>query len=373
MDKLRIKILSIKYIFKSGRKSRLESVNEFPKEFFYGYYDFFKRGINIDLIEEVDLGISKKNNLLKRVLNKFSKLLMDFPIIHSIKLLNKKNYQLLNESSIIIATTKSIGLSLGLLKFLKIIKKPVIFFVMGLFPTESNILKRNFYNLLLNDINLVAISKNEKKYLESQLPKKKVLYIPFGIDKDFWQPKSNNLNNQSYVLAIGNDYNRDWITLINAWEDYYPELLIITNHPIKTSKNNILIKNGSWGDEYLSDNEIKNLYLNALFVIIPLKQTIQPSGQSCCLQAMACGKPVIMTRIKGAWDDNLIKNKKTLLLVNPESIEELQKSILDLLKNKKLKKELSKNGRKLVEDHFNTFIMTNHLEKIIRDLTFDNV
>ena len=362
------KRLSIKYIFKSGRKSRISSGNSFPKEFFYCYFDLLQKKLDVDFIEEIDLGIPKKVNLFTRFLNKLSRILLDFPLMHSKKLLEWKNIKLLNKSSIIIVTTKSLGLSLGFLRLLRIVKKPVIFIVMGLLSNESNFFKRNFYKLLLNKIKIVSISKNEKKFLESKIFNKPISYIPFGIDKDFWHPLDIKLKNQRYILAIGNDYNRDWDTLINAWEDYYPDLKIVTSIPIKTNKKNILIKKSSWGEEYISDKEIRNLYINSLFVIIPLKETMQPSGQSCCLQAMACGAPVVMTKINGSWDDTHLINRKNLLLIRPRSEVDLKNSIIELLNNKKLQKELSKNGRKLVEKHFNTSVMTYHLEKIIREL-----
>ena len=361
--------MSIRYIFKSGRKSRISSGNRFPKEFFYCYFDLLQKKLDVDFIEEIDLGISKKVNLFTRFLNKFSRILFDFPLIHTKKLLEWKNLKLLNKSSIIIVTTKSFGLSLGFLKLLGIIKKPVIFIVMGLLSNESNFLKRNFYKLLLNKIKIVSISKNEKKFLESKIFKKPVSYIPFGIDKDFWYPSDIKLKNQRYILAIGNDYNRDWDTLINAWEDYYPDLKIVTSIPVKTNKKNILIKKSSWGEEYISDKEIRNLYLNSLFVIVPLKETMQPSGQSCCLQAMSCGRPVVMTKIKGLWDDTRLINRKNLLFIRPRSEVDLRNSVIELLNNKKLQENLSKNGRKLVEKYFNTSSMTHYLEKIIKDLT----
>ena len=39
--------------------------------------------------------------------------------------------------------------------------------------------------------------------------------------------------------------------------------------------------------------------------IIPLKNSIQPSGQSVALQSMACGTPVVITETFGFWDKKL--------------------------------------------------------------------
>ena len=46
---------------------------------------------------------------------------------------------------------------------------------------------------------------------------------------------------------------------------------------------------------------------------------------------MACGKPVIMTKIKGLWDQNNFKNMHNIIFVPPNNPKELEKSIKILL------------------------------------------
>tara|TARA_Y100000589_G_scaffold301945_1_gene313160 strand:+ start:290 stop:1387 length:1098 start_codon:yes stop_codon:yes gene_type:complete len=359
--------LLITYFFKSGRKSRLNQKHLFPKEFFYGYQALSKKGYKVKIIEESDLGISNKYNLKVRILNKISSYLFDLPLNHLVSFIKFKNLKLVNKSSIIIAVTTSIGLSLGILKFLGLIKKPVFFVVMGLLPLKRNIFKSFIYKYLLKDINIICLSKNERDFLKSKLTRSKVSYMPFGVDKEFWNSSIKRSSKLDYILAIGNDYARDWETLIDAWEPNFPDLKIVTNLSVKNAKNNISIIKGSWGNSYLSDEEIRDLYLNASFVVIPLKNTIQPSGQSCCLQAMSCRKPVIMSQIKGIWDEKLLEHKKNILLVKSGSVLELQNSISELLNSDTLYKRLSKEGRKLVEKYFNIDEMSNNLEINIKN------
>ena len=184
------------------------------------------------------------------------------------------------------------------------------------FPTEFFYgyieLKRKFNNLdLLEDkdigmspplsfitkkLYLATISKYEQNFLEKQF-NKSIHYFPFGIDVNFWKPSIKNETNEKFILSIGNDSHRDWETLIKAWSSKFPNLKIITNHKIKTKKKNIKILNSNWNTKKISDQEILKFYNLCDFVIIPLKNTIQPSGQSVCLQAMACNKIVVMSKI----------------------------------------------------------------------------
>ena len=365
--------MEIKYIFKSGRKIRLASSNKFPKEFFYGYFHLIKKGFKVDLIEESDLGINKKNNLIFKIFDRFLSILIGLPINHFLSLIKKNNINLLNKSDILLVTTSSMGLTLGVLKSIGILKKPVLFFVMGLLPYKKNSFRNIFYKFLLKDIHLVCISKQEKKYLEKNFRKENISYIPFGVDSEFWHPNQENEFDKKYVLAIGNDCARDWQTLIDSWDFNFPSLKLITTLPVSTNKKNIKIIKGSWSGKFLTDLDIKKLYLNSLYVIIPLKETIQPSGQSCCLQAMACGKPVIMSNIKGIWDKNLLINNENILLVEPNSVNALKIAIKEMNSNKILYDKLKLSSRKLVDYEFNNNIMSQHIESKIREIIGESI
>ena len=66
---------------------------------------------------------------------------------------------------------------------------------------------------------------------------------------------------------------------------------------------NVKVIPGYWGNESLTDSELKDIYLNSILSIIPLKST-QPSGQSVALQCMSLGIPVLITKT-GIRDNEL--------------------------------------------------------------------
>ena len=341
----------------------MNSLKNFPNEFFYGYQYLVEKGLDVEIIEEEDLRIHN-NSFFLSYFNKFLNLFFDFPFLHFIKLLNKKKLSLLNSADVIITTTNAIGLSLGLLKNLNFIKKPIIFIAMGVIPLKTNIAKIIYYRFLLKRLNIYSLSINEQKFLVRNLKNNYISYLPFGVDMKYWRPNKSKIN-KNYILAIGNDYARDWQTLIDAWEDDFPELKLVTSSPLITNKRNVTILKGSWGEEFLTDKQIRKLYLDSYFVIIPLKQGIQPSGQSSCLQAMSCGKPVIMTKIMGLWDEDLVKDREALLFVPPHSTIKLKKAIKELLKNKILYKNLSLKGKQLIKDHYNSDLMSKSIYSFI--------
>ena len=67
----------------------MNSLKNFPNEFFYGYQYLVEKGLDVEIIEEEDLRIHN-NSFFLSYFNKFLNLFFDFPFLHFIKLLNKK-------------------------------------------------------------------------------------------------------------------------------------------------------------------------------------------------------------------------------------------------------------------------------------------
>lgn len=68
------------------------------------------------------------------------------------------------------------------------------------------------------------------------------------------------------------------------------------------------------------------------------------------LEAMASGKPVIVTAVGGIPE--LIKNGETGLLVSPQNTEKLVGAMIELIKNPTLRKELSKKAKQVCLKRF---------------------
>ena len=350
------------YLFKKGRAERLENTKNYPSEFFYGFLELQNEGFNTKLLEEKDLNIQIKNYFSKKILNLISKLFFDLPFNSILGFIFNNCFEKIKHAKYIIATTNSLGISLSFAKSIGLIKSDIIFINMGLFPKKPNKLKVIFYKYLFKKVKLLTISKTENKYLKSYLKNIDIKYIPFGVDASFWVPQKK-LKSEKYVLAIGNDLARDWSLLVSAWDKDFPMLKIVTSLPIKNKKPNINVLRGDWHTQALTDLQIRDLYCNSEFVILPLKETFQPSGQSACLQAMACSKAVLISNIKGIWDRKLLKHKENIIFTKPSNVMEMRRSIQLLFKNIELREKIQNNSRKLINDHFNMINMKNKLLK----------
>ena len=94
----------------------------------------------------------------------------------------------------------------------------------------------------------------------------------------------------------------------------------------------------------------------------------QPSGQSASLQAMACGKAVVLTRTRGLWEGKYMRDRENCLLVRPNDPEELRKAMGFLADNPAEAERIGRNARRLIEERYTSrefaAMLGRHVEEI---------
>ena len=355
------------WLFRSGRRERLQSKSDLPTEFFYGLPELRESGWSINLLEDKDLEMAPPLKPSAFALNKFSRFFGNIPLGMTLGLFKKKIRENIPADSPIIATTNNMGLALGLAKTLGILQNPVIFMAMGLLPLNPSWWQKKCLEKILKGIKTVTISRVEQAHLRNLFPEISIEYLPFGVDTKFWKRFEGKAGEKKYILALGNDANRDWETLITAWNEGLPPLKIVTRLPVPQGPPNVEVIAGDWREQTLSDNKIKELYWGAQLVVIPLRETMQPAGQSVCLQAMACGCPVIMSNIRGLWNQNELKNGEHWRLVTPGQPLELRDAVIQLATDRELRESMILAASELVEHRYNTRHMAASWEQLLEE------
>jgi len=354
----------------ASRINRLDGINtgEVPKEFYYGYLYLKEQGYSAEVADTHDC---KKSIINKMLLNYEIKRnsFLNFGISKQrvIALENK-----INNAETAISFTDGFSLSMGL--YHKKYKKETI--LIGGFHGLSDILKfvkpgiRKYadYKIrkALNKLDHIFFfgDADQKQAIEYfNIKKDKTSLFKFGVDTDFWAPPNTNID-KNYILSVGSDRNRDYDTLTST--SISIPIKILTRLPISfsPSKDIELIK-GNYFDSPITDTVLRNMYQKSSMVVVPVHDVYQPSGYSVTLQAMSCGKVVILSNFKGLWDRDIFISNKNCILVSPNNTMELQKAINKIHSDHKLRKKIENSARETAIKNFSLHRMNDGIRKII--------
>ncbi len=248
---------------------------------------------------------------------------------------------------------------------------------------------------------IVAISRNVADSLvRANIPSAKISVIPPAIDLDIYNPRvqgdmRNRLGitpDQPVLLFVGNlNWRKGIHILLEALASVVkktPEvrLLMVLNIPIeKYESEDLSGARDEMGLMHKVKNDIKVLGLaeNVVplgimpdlagvisasdFLVAPFTGTTGVADYPIStLEAMACGKPVIATRVGGLPE--VISDRKNGLLVSPGNPQELADAILYLLEHREEAQKMGMEGARRVAEEFSTEVVVNKMERIYKAL-----
>ena len=148
-------------------------------------------------------------------------------------------------------------------------------------------------------------------------------------------------------------------------QDY--DFVIITkriDNNIKLPKN-VNLLSGKWDDLNISDKDLRIIYEESHLTLIPLLDSLQPSGQSVALQSLAMGTPVIITKTEGFWEPDKFINNEHIIFLEKNEVAIWKDKINFLLSNKKFYFDLIDQGKNLILSNNTLEIFDKRLEHII--------
>ena len=358
------KIISV--CFPAAPRLLRKLTSNYPKEFYYGTSELKK----IFNIEFVNSRASPSTVFLKLLLF-FEKIYNRFTNFGIYKTRILQNLKHISRSDMIISFNDAYSINLGLFYPKKFNQKTIGVF-QGLSDFENRIpffFVSYFNKLLKKSLNSLdhclflgeADLKNIKK--KFNLTNNKISQFIFGIDEKFWTP-NNNIKETIDILCVGSDLNRDYKILKHISSSIKIKLITSLKIDLKKFKN-IEQVTGNFHDSKITDEQLRKYYQSSKIVLIPTKNVFQPSGQSVALQAMSCGKTVLMSKTKGIFNKKKLKNMKNIVFFEVGSSHSMNKKITLLLNDKSLRKNIGKLARNTVIKNFTVNHMSYCLKKII--------
>lgn len=363
----------ITYVFVKGRKEKYLSKSYEATDFFYGLtsFDSINNIINIIEFDNETTLFRKLVYYVDRFFNKFISLPFYMHRILSLKNLNTliktDNLVLVNEST-----------AFSLLPFLLILKlffkTNITLFVMGMYSKKIHYpIFYLIHKLLINLVNfcvdnVLFLGKGEFEYAKKST--NKILnfhYFPFAVDTNFWENDDSPKKNQ--ILFIGNDGNKNFELVKQIAQNLQNlSIIIVTNSNIFDDfqeRSNVKIFKGEWGSNKITDSQLKQFYSESIVTILPLRNSVQPSGQSVALQSMSIGTPVLISKTEGFWDKDNFIDQEDIFFIDDDDYKSWLKKIYILTSSKPMLEKVSLNSKAKVRDKLNEQVFFTNLLKYI--------
>jgi glycosyltransferase involved in cell wall biosynthesis len=265
-----------------------------------------------------------------------------------------KHLWTLNRAQVVVSTVDACGLPLAMLKRVGLLRSRLVYVSQGLSDRVrvygvDRALARWCGRLVRAADALATLSAGAQVGLARWLglPLDRVHVLPFGTDHEFWRSTEADATapqtTTPRIVSVGSDPGRDYATLLAAAHDL--PLHVVTRLPVEERPNVLHTATHT-------ARELRDIYSHARCVVMPLHDRDQPSGQSAALQAMACGKAVVLTRTRGWWGEDLLRDRDNCLVVPPGDVDALEKALRELWNSPALCASLGEAARETVVRHF---------------------
>lgn len=204
---------------------------------------------------------------------------------------------------------------------------------------------------------VVGNSYGLSKIAQNFLPKIEVTTIPNGVDIEKFKPNPNNSDNLIKLLFIGRLVNQKGLNVLlkayhNVIEGGYKNtrLIIIGDGPLmdeykQFSQDNKLsdfVEFKGWVDF----EELEHLYNSSDVFVLP---SLFEGMPSVVLQAMACGLPIISSRVQGSED--LIKPGVNGYLVEIGSVDDITDKMIRVITDGGMRKQMGIKSREIIKGY----------------------
>ncbi len=288
---------------------------------------------------------------------------------------------------VVVTDQEYTGLLLAMLSKLTRTKRGHVMISHYLTPAKKQIFFRFFRAQSHIDRTICYSSAQEKLALNTlKLRRDEVSMVLHPADSAFWKPAASEAERESdarmlrgvgldlpaetpLVCSAGLEF-RDYPTLMKAARNlpHGVHVAIAASSPWSKRKN-------TTEDAELPDNvhlvslkplELRALYRRAQVVAIPLYDVDFQAGSLVAYEAMACGKPVVITRTRGQSD--IVRENETGYYVPTGDASAMASAINRLLAEPDLAEKMGANAREVVEHGLNLYKYLDDMCEIARSV-----
>ena len=225
----------------------------------------------------------------------------------------------------------------------------------------------DFFRLQSHIDIFLVYSTWQKRFIERrwQVQPERVAFTPFMVDTRFFSPEQVTAQARPMICSAGLEF-RDFPTLIKVAADLAVEVVIAAGSPFSKRPNtaqqadlpaNVTVSR-------FTQFELRQLYADSLFVVMPLYNVDFQAGVTVILEAMAMEKAIICSGTPGQTD--VVIDGETGIYVPPEDPVALRDAIAYLLANPEVATRMGKAGRRRVEREMSLDCYTERLNGFVQ-------
>jgi glycosyltransferase involved in cell wall biosynthesis len=276
----------------------------------------------------------------------------------------------LNRADVVFSTVDTVGIPLALIGRLGRVRPPVVYAAIGL-PERLEQLRgpaRRLFGKAFRRLHtVVAYGWGEVDELRAWLggDGPRVEFVPFGVDTDHFSPDAS-AQPEDDVVSIGADPRRDFTLLL----DLARRLPERTFRVVASADNartlgptppNVTV------DVDVPFGHIRERLLRARVVALPVRENTYSGATTTLLQAMACGKPAVVTRTAAIARGYHLEDGANCRLVAPGDLAALEQAVTGVLDDPALATGLGLQGRETVERHLTWARYANEMRQLLMD------
>jgi glycosyltransferase involved in cell wall biosynthesis len=213
---------------------------------------------------------------------------------------------------------------------------------------------------------LYFFSRNQTELLADLLavPPDRLQFLPFGVDHEAFTPAPEAVDRApGPLLAVGRDRGRDWPTLFRALGALGTPTTVLCR---PSELRGLDVPSNVEVAGYVDRETYRSYLMHARAVLVVTHVLGYPTGQSVLLEAMASGRPCVVTDSPAIRD--YVEPDTTSLMVPPHDADALVDVLRDALAEPARLEAIGRAARRAVEARFTAEEMWSVVARGLREL-----
>jgi glycosyltransferase involved in cell wall biosynthesis len=273
-----------------------------------------------------------------------------------------------NRSDAVFSTVDTVGIPLLALSAAGLVRRPLVYVSIGLLPRlrgrEGRWIVRRYARVLRDAAAVVAYGKGEADELRAWLGGGRVVFVPFGVDTTSFAP--DNRRPECDVLSIGADPRRDFGLLVRA-AARNPGVSFRVVASAEHVRGLGRLPPNVAVEADIPFAAMRERLAGARVVALPVRENAYSGATTVLLQALASGKPVVVSRTSAIADGYHLRDGENCRLVPPGDAEAFERPVLELLGDSDAAASLGARGRETVERHLSWTTYVDRIHELLRE------